>query len=816
MLQTKHPKLGPKVDVQMYDRFSSDGDHRSSDNHGSKDDYGSKDKHETKDDHGSSHLGEPEDFTNHIPATPIRRNVSHVMAQFVQQHQSSLHELLEQLHVQVSFDIDDKSEVGFVHLLPSKGSEQVKNWNTDCEAILESFFKDFCYSSIPVHSQLLPNMQETVKGTKSNASLCAELSVDCKTLHIAGFNDDVNKLLMEIKNMEEMELTREESITLDKKKIAFITQVKLEELREGHPDITITVNIEENAIKVCGKKEDTEDFQQSLKKVKVFSSPVTVSAEVLAYLSSSGDLKIINQLLEEQESEETAVYYDEEAEALSILASSRPDAIKLAKSLQKIIGIDEINKPNLVNRIQQDHKFTNLCEQVKEGRIVDIVISPSEIKIIGHHQHIGAVKDKLIQYIQKEYFGRRKMEVSKGQWRFILEHLTPQWNAITHKLQTDREYQDVMVKFPKVTDDDPVILLEGEESLITSLFQQIITLVDSVCTNDPPMIIDRPGLFQFLATSEAKFAIKGIESDVPACIECTIKPLESIEESDVDDIESTSEICKGTTKEGKRVILVIGEIENFKVDVIVNAANTSLTHESGVALAICKKGGPTIQKDSDKYIRSNGKIIAGDAVMRDEVGNLHCKRIVHAVGPVWKGGSNLEDRVLKRACTKSLRLGHKYESYAFPAIACNSAKMPVDVCADTMIQAFCAWSEEFPNSALHNIYVVIHNHVAAAFTDAMKKYLNVFPQYDAKAKSPAVTTSVTASVGKKHKKKKQLGNPAVTTDTSIISITSTPTPTDSGQSAPIELYKGELLKQAVSAKKRLSGFLALICSCVYS
>ena len=84
------------------------------------------------------------------------------------------------------------------------------------------------------------------------------------------------------------------------------------------------------------------------------------------------------------------------------------------------------------------------------------------------------------------------MEVSRGQWRFVSEHLTPQWSAVTHKLKTDPQYQDVMVQFPKVTDDDPVIILEGEESLITSLFQQITTLVDSICTNDPPMIIDRP------------------------------------------------------------------------------------------------------------------------------------------------------------------------------------------------------------------------------------------------------------------------------------------------------------------------------------
>ena len=772
VLQAKHTRLGPKVDIQVYDRFSAE------------------------DNHGPSH-SEDTDLSDYVPANPIRRKVSHVMGRFVQQHESSLCELLEQLHVQISFDIDDTSEVGFLHLLPSKGSERIKNWNADCQAKLDLFFENLRYSSIPVHPQLFPKVQETVRGTKSSTSLCVDFTKDHTALHIAGYSEDVDKLLTEIKHIEEMELTREETFSMDKKRIAFISQAKLEELREEYPDITITLNTEESVVVINGKKEDIEDFQQSLKKVRVFSSTVDASTELLSYFSSSDDQGIIRRLLDEQDSATAAFYYDEETNALLILASEKSCATKLAKHIQTTIASDKISNPSLVNQIQQDIQFMILCKQLKESNIVDIVTSPSEVLIVGHRQHIGAVKDKLIEHIQKEYFGKRKMEVSRGQWRFVLEHLTSQWNAITHKLKTDHQYQDVMVQFPKVGDDDPVILLEGEESLITSLFQQITTLIGSVCTNDPPMIIDRPGLFQFLETPEAKFAIKGIESSVPACIECTIKPLESLEDSITDFNKKTSEICKGTTKEGKRIALVIGDIENFKVDVIVNAANTSLSHESGVALAICKKGGPSIQKDSNKYIRSNGKMIEGDAVIRDEVGNLPCKRIVHAVGPVWKNGAHLEDRLLKKACIKSLRLGHKFESYAFPAISSGLYKFPLDVCANTMIQAFCTWSDEFPHSALNDIYVVVHDHAAGAFTDAMKKHLTVFPQYSAPTTpntASAVTTTPTTTSGRKGRRRQRQGSP-FTAAPAVPTVTTT----RSSQSVPIELYKGELLKQMVNS-----------------
>ena len=111
------------------------------------------------------------------------------------------------------------------------------------------------------------------------------------------------------------------------------------------------------------------------------------------------------------------------------------------------------------------------------------------------------------------------------------------------------------------------------------------------------MLLDRPGLFQLLNTKHAKLAIKGIEASIPAYIEITIKAFDVDDEVNEENTQTTNEVCKGATKEGKRVILIKGEIENFRVDVILNAANSQLSHGAGVALAISKKGGPRIQKD---------------------------------------------------------------------------------------------------------------------------------------------------------------------------------------------------------------------------
>ena len=718
-----------------------------------------------------------------ISPDPVVKRVSHVMGYFVKRNEALLTKSLQKLHVKMSFDIDDASGVGFIHILPLKGSEKVINWNEECNAMVELFLQAFSETLLPVHSEILPKVQEIVRKNESNPSLCVRFTENLSTLNVAGHSTEVSKLVKEIELIEEKEVTREESVSLDEKRIVYV-QAKSNDLREEYPNIHFTINTRGNAVIISGKKEDVEEFTQVLRKLKVFSSQVNIADETLAYLSSLDDQTIINKLLQDQE-ETFAVYFDEEFK-LFILAAEKPTATKLAKHLTLNIDCITIKHNNLLD---EDKKFSALCEQITEKYDVYINMSSTEILVIGRCKHTEAVKEKLEQYIQEEYFGKRTIKVSQGRWRFISKHLNTQWNKITSKLE-DTKYQYVVSTFPSITDDNPIIVLEGEEALITVLYEEIIALIESVCTNDPPMHIDRPGLFEYLSAPNGDLAVKGIESQIPACIKVTITALESDEFTD-NDANKANEICKGTTKEGKQITLIEEDIENFKVDVMVNAANGELSHHGGVALAISKKGGPKIQKDSNNFIKLNGtSLLDGDAVIRDEVGNLPCKKLIHAVGPVWRGGGHIEDRVLKKTCMNSLRLAQKYKSISFPAISSGLFKFPLHVCANTMIETFCAWSEEFPNATLQYIYIVIRKSAAQVFTDAMKKQLNVFPQYHHSVLS-ATTDATTFTAAPSRWRRKNIGNSAVLDNTpSVASVTST-------QKLPIEVHQGKLLQQKV-------------------
>ncbi len=119
---------------------------------------------------------------------------------------------------------------------------------------------------------------------------------------------------------------------------------------------------------------------------------------------------------------------------------------------------------------------------------------------------------------------------------------------------------------------------------------------------------------------------------------------------------------------GQILQIVQGDITVDEVDAIVNAANEQLQHGGGVAWAISKRGGPTVQKESDDWVRKHGPVPHSHPAWTLG-GLLPAKYIIHAVGPVWGDGD--EDKKLSDAITGSLRVADelKCKSISMPAIS---------------------------------------------------------------------------------------------------------------------------------------------------
>ncbi len=126
------------------------------------------------------------------------------------------------------------------------------------------------------------------------------------------------------------------------------------------------------------------------------------------------------------------------------------------------------------------------------------------------------------------------------------------------------------------------------------------------------------------------------------------------------------------------------DITRIHVDAVVNAANEALQLGSGVAGAIRQNGGPTIQEECDHI----GTCAVGQAVVT-KAGKLPAKWVIHAVGPVWKGGSFGEEMLLASAVLQALRRGEDIgaTSVALPALSTGAFGFPLAMAAEISVAA---------------------------------------------------------------------------------------------------------------------------------
>jgi len=126
------------------------------------------------------------------------------------------------------------------------------------------------------------------------------------------------------------------------------------------------------------------------------------------------------------------------------------------------------------------------------------------------------------------------------------------------------------------------------------------------------------------------------------------------------------------------------DIASAPVDAVVNAANQSLQLGAGVAGAIRRRGGPSIQEECDRI----GHCPVGDAVVTG-AGDLSARWVIHAVGPVWRGGREGEEVALASAVLSALRRAEEVgaKSVALPAISTGVFGFPLESAARISVAA---------------------------------------------------------------------------------------------------------------------------------
>ena len=166
-----------------------------------------------------------------------------------------------------------------------------------------------------------------------------------------------------------------------------------------------------------------------------------------------------------------------------------------------------------------------------------------------------------------------------------------------------------------------------------------------------------------------------------------------------------------------RLKISTADITTLAVDVIVNAANTSLFGGGGVDGAIHRAAGPELLAECRKL----GGCATGDAKITGGY-RLPAKHVIHAVGPVWHGGTHGEPALLACCYRRSLELArdHQLETVAFAAISCGVYGYPVDQAAEIAVREVTRFFDTDP--VIDKVYFVcFESHVRVAYEAALNR-----------------------------------------------------------------------------------------------
>jgi O-acetyl-ADP-ribose deacetylase (regulator of RNase III) len=137
---------------------------------------------------------------------------------------------------------------------------------------------------------------------------------------------------------------------------------------------------------------------------------------------------------------------------------------------------------------------------------------------------------------------------------------------------------------------------------------------------------------------------------------------------------------------------VQGDITKIKADAIVNAANTELAMGGGVCGAIFRAAGAI---DLQNACNKLSPIQTGEAAITDAFA-LPAKYIVHAAGPIYRGGGHGEEALLRSCYTNSLdmALKHGCKSIAFPLISSGIYGYPREAALEVATRTIEDWLKD--------------------------------------------------------------------------------------------------------------------------
>jgi O-acetyl-ADP-ribose deacetylase (regulator of RNase III) len=166
-----------------------------------------------------------------------------------------------------------------------------------------------------------------------------------------------------------------------------------------------------------------------------------------------------------------------------------------------------------------------------------------------------------------------------------------------------------------------------------------------------------------------------------------------------------------------KIRAVKDDITTQRVDAIVNAANDRLAGGGGVDGAIHRAAGPELMAECRAI---PGGCPTGQAVITG-AGRLPAGKVIHTVGPIWRGGSAGEAELLASAYRQSMELARRHgcRSLAFPSISTGVYGYPIEAAATIAVETVLTVLREHPDAFDEILFVTFSEKDLRVYEDAL-------------------------------------------------------------------------------------------------
>ena len=585
-----------------------------------------------------------------------------------------------------------------VTMYPTKAAKS--DWKDKCQSLFTSYIdNEYMGEMIEVPKEAARDVFPVLASAKSKHNFQFEMDDDGECATVAGERRAVKAVITKINNICSQTQTTETK-KLSQRDYDYFTQVVQKTLTSK---TNIELSPEMHSLTASGSVRDVSAMMKSMKETVQYEAvPIFVDKAVVQFIHTAGRQRLEDMMA--QHKIEAAIHANVSVQppTLELLCQkqSSHSVRSFAETLPKNIEIHALPLPKTVTKPPVSQEFSQFCKELAAEHEVSILYKPDALQICGFKDATSEALKSIERFIKKKCTVSRSFTIHRGMWRLLGGPMKQRWV----KIESECRSNDIALKLPSDNEDKLVIGFKGDKTEVLKAIEAMNSLIQSIEMATVPL--KSPEIRRYFSEREdGGLKIPGIERNACVCIEvCVVGEdeewgvEENIDPSNEAEFRTTarpvpkqSKECTAQVAGMKRITIHIGDITEFRADVIVNAANEDLKHIGGVADAILKKGGQVIQDESNRYMRSRGQLKAGDVWLSQVVGNLPCRALVHAVGPRWHGNPGGKQQ-LRKVCLNTLKVAKDYNSIALPAISSGVFGCPMDQCAEVIISAtvdFC-------------------------------------------------------------------------------------------------------------------------------